>query len=924
MEQEAPRRRERVTTEATLDPRNEEIRRLRADLADAQAALAREIAGRPHAEEMLRALVDGVPGFVSILAADGQVEVVNRQIMTYCGKTLEELRNWGTAGVVHDDDLQLNESVFVDAIARGVPYDHEIRLRRFDGVYRWFSNRGVPVRDEAGKVLRWYVLLTDIDDRKRAEEALAASERRLTLAIDATPALIWSATPGGNGHTDFVNRHFADYVGTSYEQLENKRWRVTIHPDDYVALNRVWDAVRATGKAGQAEARLRRHDGEYRWFLLRTNPMFDENGNVVRWYGVNTDIEDRKQAEQALAASERALQETVDAIPIQVICNTVTGLYESANRPWHDYTGLSPDAAQGRGWQQAFHPDDLPHLVDAWSRMLRSGEGGDTEGRLRRADGVYRWFLMRSSPLRNANGKVVRWYSTNVDIERRWGAEQALAESERSLRQTIDTIPAIVFSDDADGSNEHISDGWHDYTGVPAEQSAGFGWADAVHPDDRSAMMARWLTIRETGESTQMEARVRRHDGVYRWFLFSVASLRDPAGKISKWFSTVTDIEDRKQAEAELRRGEAMLAQGEAVSETGSFLWNLETREIRWSEQLSRIFRFEIGSRVTIRRIAERTHPLDRALAEEMANKARAGVDSEYEYRLLLPDGAVRHMHFVAKSTRDSAGRLEYMGTIQDITDRKLAEQEHDRVRSELAHAARAMSLGVLTASLAHEVNQPLAGIITNANTCLRMLSADPPNVKGALETARRTIRDGNRAAEVVSRLRTLFSKKEFVTETVDLSDAGREVLALSMHEFQRHHIIVFAEFAKTPVEVVGDRVQIQQVMLNLLLNACDAIKGNAEGLPRIIVMTTADDGAGACTFTVHDSGPGIPPGTLGKLFDAFYTTKPDGMGIGLSVSRSIIDRHRGRLWADDSERGAIFAFSIPSAAPAGLSTAPQ
>src|SRR5262249_40392542 len=153
---------------------------------------------------------------------------------------------------------------------------------------------------------------------------------------------------------------------------------------------------------------------EYRWFLLRANPLYDKNGKVVRWYGVNTDIEDRKRAEESLARSERTLQETVDAIPIQVICNTITGLYESANQPWHDYTGLSPEDSQGRGWQQAYHPDDLPHLVEAWTRMLRSGESGDAEGRLRRADGVYRWFLMRSSPLRNKDGKILRWYSTNV------------------------------------------------------------------------------------------------------------------------------------------------------------------------------------------------------------------------------------------------------------------------------------------------------------------------------------------------------------------------------------------------------------------------------------------------------------------------------------------------------------------------------
>ncbi len=503
-----------------------------------------------------------------------------------------------------------------------------------------------------------------------------------------------------------------------------------------------------------------------------------------------------------------------------------------------------------------------------------------------------------------------------ADGDGRKRAEERLPAGEHALKRIVDATPALIWSATPDGHTDSVNQHFVDYVGATYEQLEDEGWQVAIHPEDHAALDAIWDGLRATGKAGQAEARLRRHDGTYRWFLLRTHPLLDEKGKVVRWYGVNTDIEDRKRAEQAVARSQAFLAQGEAVSETGSFLWNLETDDIRWSDQLSRIYDFAIGSPVTVRRIAERMHPLDRGLAEDMASKARAGLDSEYEYRLLMPDGSVRHLHFVAKSARDPAGRLEYMGTIQDITGRKLAEQAHDKVRSELAHAARVMSLGVLTASLAHEVNQPLAGIVTNANTCLRMLSSDPPNVKGALETARRTIRDGHRASEVVARLRALFAKKEFAAETVDLNGAAREVIALSAHELQRNHIAVATEFATEALAVRGDRVQIQQVILNLLLNACDALKGVEDG-PRLVVVETGRDDAGSARLSVRDSGIGIAADALGKLFDPFFTTKPDGMGIGLSVSRSIVDRHKGRLWATpNAGPGATFVFSLPLAGP--------
>ena len=373
------------------------------------------------------------------------------------------------------------------------------------------------------------------------------------------------------------------------------------------------------------------------------------------------------------------------------------------------------------------------------------------------------------------------------------------------------------------------------------------------------------------------------------------------------------DITERKRAEQALRRSEAFLAEGQRLGQIGSFSWRVATDEITWSAELYRIYEFEIGVPVTLELIRTRVHPEDVSLIEKMVDQARDGSkDFEWQYRLLMPDHSIKYMHAVAHATRDQDGQLEYMASVQDVTARRLAEEARDKARSELTHVARVMSLGTLTASIAHELNQPLSGIVTNASTCLRMLAADPPNVDGARETARRTIRDGNRASDVVARLRALFSKKEVTTESVDLNEATREVIALLLSELQRNRVILRPELADDLPPVTGDRVQLQQVILNLIRNGSDAMS-SVDDRPRQLLIRTERDEGDRVSLTVQDAGTGFDPQAVDRLFEGFYTTKNDGMGIGLSVSRSIIESHHGRLWATlNNGPGAAFTFSIP------------
>lgn len=519
----------------------------------------------------------------------------------------------------------------------------------------------------------------------------------------------------------------------------------------------------------------------------------------------------------------------------------------------------------------------------------------------------------RTAELAATNEELKKENAERKKIEEHLG--QALGEikkSEAKLRRVIDTIPTLSWCNLPDGSNEFLSKGWHEYTGLSPEEANGWGWQAAFHPDDLPPLMKRWQELLISGEPGEIESRLCRFDGVYRWFLIRVEPYRDETGTIVRWYGTSTDIEDRKHAEQELLRKEAFLTKAQRLSATGSFSWCVETDEIAFSEEACRIFGFEPGGLVTFELMKSRIHPEDLLLLAERAEAARKTSEGQdYEIRLLMSDGSLKYLHTTSNETRDLSGRREYIGAIQDVTQRRLAQESLNKARSELAHVSRVTSLGALTASMAHEINQPLSGIITNANTCLRMLSADPPNIDGARETARRTIRDGNRASNVITRLRTLFSKKEVAAEDVDLNEAAREVVTLLLNELQRNKAILHYELADRLPIVQGDRIQLQQVILNLIRNASDAMSG-IEDRPRRLLIRTEQLDEDVC-LAVQDSGIGFDGAIADRLFESFYTTKPKGMGIGLSVSRSIIEAHHGRLWAKANEGpGATFAFSIP------------
>ena len=371
---------------------------------------------------------------------------------------------------------------------------------------------------------------------------------------------------------------------------------------------------------------------------------------------------------------------------------------------------------------------------------------------------------------------------------------------------------------------------------------------------------------------------------------------------------------DRAQSNEVSQEIEAFLAKVQRISATGSFFWRAATAEIMASEQVYHILDLDPALPLTLELIATRVHPDDLASFNERIEQARNAVSEvDFEPRLRFPDGSVKYLHVIAHGIRDPAGQLEYVGAVHDVTSRRLAEEALDQSRATLTHMARLTTLEILAPTIAHEVTQPLAGIMTNANTCLRTLATDPPNLEGARAAARRALRDVERAHDLITRLRMLVAKKEVTSEALDLNDAVREAVALLSSELQKHRVVIRTEFAGDLPLVRGDRVQLQQVVLNLLVNSSEAMS-EVEDRPRhLLIRTERHDRAQVCV-TVRDAGMGFHPRDAERLFEAFYTTKSNGMGIGLFISRTIVERHRGRLWAAANDGpGATFSFSIPA-----------
>ena len=620
----------------------------------------------------------------------------------------------------------------------------------------------------------------------------------------------------------------------------------------------------------------------------------------------------------------------LDTIEVPLVVVRRDRTMAAFNQAAADALGLSlPDI--GRTLRDISVLARVPRLEQYCAEVITGG----VESRIDFRDGEA-WFVIRISPYTRSGDQMVGTVLTFTDLTAfRAAIDQAIYEREctSAILNTVADPLAVV------GADQRVQSGnrsFYTMFGVLPDSTEptsiyelGNGAFDStpVRTQLQAAVATLSLeNLREVLAGTHAFQPVEVDQVVTakgeRTLIVDSRPLSFPGHSERRALVRFQDITARKQAEAakdlrseeELRRSEAFLAEGQRLSSTGSFSWNVATDEITWSDQLYRIYEVETGVPVTLDAIRARVHPEDLTLLENMFEQAREGTnDLEWQYRLLMPDRSITYLHAVAHATRDQDGQLEYIAAVQDVTGRRMSEEALATARSRLANVARVTSLGVLTASIAHEVNQPLSGIITNAGTCLRMLDANPPNLEGARETARRTIRDGVRASDVVTRLRALFGRDEYRLELLDLNEVTREVIALTLSDLQRNRVVLQSELAEDLPAITGDRIQLQQVILNLLRNASDAMV-DVDDRPRQLLVRTEREAGDRVRVSVRDVGVGVAPHNVDKLLDAFYTTKPDGMGIGLSISRSIIERHHGRLWAEGNDGpDATFSFSIPS-----------
>jgi len=391
-------------------------------------------------------------------------------------------------------------------------------------------------------------------DRPEADlTAATPSDAPLRRILHTIPVLAFCAL--ADGANEFVNQRWQDYTGLSQEETSGWRWQVAFHPDDLPVVVERWRAFLSSGNAGEVEGRLRRSDGVHRWFLIRVEPLRDESGDILRWYGTCTDIDDLKRAQGAAAAADAQLRRIVDTIPVLAWCNLPDGSNEFLNQRWQDYTGLSQQEASGWGWQVAFHPDDLPRLMDRWRVCLSSGEADEVEARLRSRDGVYRWFLIRVEPFRDDVGNIVRWYGTSTDIDDLKRAQVELLRDQEELRRITDAIPQTIIVLSPEGLPLYTNRIACDYTGVALEDvGAEIYRARVFHPEDIDRLREERQAALSRPVPFSNEQRFRRRDGEYRWFLIHYNPLLDADGRIVRWYATGTDIDDRKRAEERAHR----------------------------------------------------------------------------------------------------------------------------------------------------------------------------------------------------------------------------------------------------------------------------------------------------------------------------------------------------------------------------------
>jgi PAS domain S-box-containing protein len=695
--------------------------------------------------------------------------------------------------------------------------------------------------------------------------------------------------------------------------------RKMIHPEDLEFVFRVAEEAVRGGLRTDVEHRIIRPSGELRTVHSQGDLKKDKSGRPCQMFGTVQDITDRKRAEEALQQSQFYVAEGQRLAHMGSWAFNPSGFFEYWSQELFKIYGLDPQkgAPTLEQYLATVHPQDRDFMANTIKRMRAERSGCDVKKRIVRPEGELRYIRCVGIPV--VEGEVLKGFlGTAIDIteqelltqelERR---QAHLAEAQRLTHMGSWTIN--VRTDEHFWSEEIFRIYEFDPKLKP-------GWSlirERVHPDDRASLdQRRKMEFTQTGwTDSEADLRIVLPDGRIKHLHTIAHPVMDASGQIVEIIGTTMDITERKRVEDSLRRSESHLAEAQRLTHTASWAWRLADRKaVHLSEEFYRIYGFDPAEGApTWEEYFKRIHTEDRhrwtgTVEQAIVEKA----DYDHEFRILFPNGKVKWIRTVGHPVLSDSGDLEqFVGSSTDITERKSAEQERERLRqleADLAHTNRVSTLGEMAASLAHEIKQPIAAAITSANSCIEWLAHAPPNIVRARAAAARIDKYGNRAAEIIDRIRSFYKKSPPQREVVDVNGIIYEMLTLLEGEANRLSVAMRTDLSVELPKIMVDRVQLQQVFMNLMLNAIEAMEDSGGELT---VKSELQDGQ--LQFSVSDTGVGLPTEKMDQIFSAFFTTKPQGSGMGLAISRSIVESHGGQLWANaNSGGGATFHFTLP------------
>jgi PAS domain S-box-containing protein len=742
------------------------------------------------------------------------------------------------------------------------------------------------------------------------------TEDELRAIIDNAPVFLWSDLP--DGYCDFLNQRWLTYFSLSLQEAQGAGWATLLHPDDAAHHLESWQKSVSTGIPFETEARYRSPDGEYRWFLNRANPLRDKTGSIVKWYGTNIDIENLKRTERRLRQSEAYLAEAQRLSHTgSAVYNTTTILYwsEETYRIW-GFDPLQGVPSREAVWQR-MHPDDRDRAREEAEHAWREKRGYSVEFRIVLPDGTVKHLEANSRPVFSASRELVEFIVTHIDLTERKRAEEALRESEAKIRRLVDANIIGIFIWDFEGRIIEANDAFLRMVDYDREDlvSGRIRWTELTPPEWLDRDERRWLPeLKVTGSLQPFEKEYFRKDGSRVPVLIGAATFEEGG---NQGVSFVLDLTERKCAEEALRESEGKVRD---YAETASdWFWEIGP-DYKFTLLTENAFGSHSADRIGT---ACWDHALDLETEPEKWRLVRATLDSRKPFRDFVycsagRNGSPMYVKASGKPVFDANGEFRgYRGTGTDVTALMRAQEERERLRrleSDLAHMNRLSVMGELTASLAHEITQPIATARNNARAAWNFLDKQPPDLDEVREALHSVVGDADRAGDIVDRIRDQIKKAPPRKWRFDLNEAINEVIVLARSAVTKNGVSVQTHLTEGLAPVQGDRVQLQQVVLNLILNAVEAMS-TVEAGPRELLISTEQTQTGDVLVSVRDSGPGIDPDQVDRVFEAFYTTKSSGVGMGLSICRSIIDAHGGRLWAEANEpRGAVFRLTLPGA----------